>query len=207
MSIDFNLMPGKPCEMRQVDPNDDRQTAILDAAFRAFASYGYRRTKMDDIARGAEISRTALYIHFRNKEDIVRSLELRHFVDAAREMQRVLDASDQTPAQALTAAFIARDGRFMDAVLSTPHGRELLEASAASTSETSLAGYAALNLILSDWLAKHHIRPEMGSPQEMSETINAALKGLKLTATTLAEYRAGQSRLAKLVALALSKTN
>ena len=103
--------------------------------------------------------------------------------------------------------FIARDGRFMDAVLSTPHGRELLEASAASTSETSLAGSAALNLILSDWLAKHYSHPETGSPQELSETIKAALKGLKLTATTLAEYRAGQSRLANLVALALSETN
>lgn len=193
--------------MSQVDPNDDRHTAILNAAFRAFASYGYRRTKMDDIARGADISRTALYIHFRNKEDIVRSLVERHFVDAAREMRRVLDAPDQTPAQALTAAFIARDGKFMDAVLSTPHGRELLEAHSVSTSVASLDGYTALNLILSDWLAKRYIRPEMGSPQELSETIKAALKGLKLSATTLAEYRAGQSRLASLVALALSEAN
>ena len=60
-------------------PLPDRQDAILDAAFHAFATYGYRRTAMDDIARGAGMSRTALYLHYRNKEDIFRSLALRYF--------------------------------------------------------------------------------------------------------------------------------
>lgn len=106
----------------------DRQDAILDAAFGAFATYGYRRTSMDDIARGAGLSRTALYLHYRNKEDIFRSLAVRYFDEALRDMTAALNVPGQTLQQALLAAFVAKDGKFMEAVLSTPHGEELMDA-------------------------------------------------------------------------------
>ena len=78
----------------------DRQDAILDAAFGAFATYGYRRTSMDDIARGAGLSRTALYLHYRNKEDIFRSLAARYFDEALRDMTAALHLPGQTLEQA-----------------------------------------------------------------------------------------------------------
>ena len=60
----------------------DRQKTVLNAAFQAFATYGYRRTSMEDVARVAGLSRTALYQHFRNKEDIFRSLAVNYFDEA-----------------------------------------------------------------------------------------------------------------------------
>ena len=33
--------------------DDTRQKAILTSAFQAFSAYGFRKTSMDDIARGA----------------------------------------------------------------------------------------------------------------------------------------------------------
>ena len=54
--------------------SDPRQQAILESAWKAFSAYGFRKTSMDDIARGAGISRPALYLHYRNKEDIFRTL-------------------------------------------------------------------------------------------------------------------------------------
>src|SRR6266508_6020399 len=47
---------------------------ILDAAFTLFGRYGFKRTSMEDIASEAGLSRTALYLQFRNKEDIFREL-------------------------------------------------------------------------------------------------------------------------------------
>ena len=52
---------------------------ILEAAFGVFASYGYRRTRMADIVQAAGLSRSAFYLHFRNKSDIFRLLTKRHF--------------------------------------------------------------------------------------------------------------------------------
>ena len=69
-----------------------RPDAILDAAFGAFAAYGYRRTTMEDIAHAAGLSRTALYLHFRSKEDLFRSLTLRHFDGCLSAMEQALSA-------------------------------------------------------------------------------------------------------------------
>src|SRR5262245_65781694 len=51
---------------------------IHHAAFILFCRYGFKRTSMEDIAAEAGLSRAALYLQFRNKEDI--------FCDLAREL-------------------------------------------------------------------------------------------------------------------------
>lgn len=182
----------------------DRQDAILDAAFHAFSSYGYRRTSMDDIARGAGLSRTALYLHYRNKEDIFRSLAVRYFEEALRDMTAALEVPGQTMEQALIAAFVAKDGKFMEAVLSTPHGEELMDAGFAVTGDLAAAGEARMVGVLGEWLARRGVPAGLGSGPEVAQAIVAAVKGLKTTARSMPEYRAGQARLAALFARALA---
>ncbi|MEY4697699.1 MAG: hypothetical protein RIT14_2127 [Pseudomonadota bacterium] len=185
-------------------PPADRQETILDAAFHAFATYGYRRTTMDDIARGAGLSRTALYLHYRNKEDIFRSLAIRYFDEALRQMQAALDRPGQTVEQALLAAFIAKDGKFMEAVLSTPHGEELMDAGFSVTGDLAAAGEAQLVTAFADWMSRRKLPEGVGTPAEVAQAIMAAVKGLKTSARSLADYRSGQARLARLFARALT---
>ncbi len=182
----------------------DRQDAILDAAFHAFSSYGYRRTSMDDIARGAGLSRSALYLHYRNKEDIFRSLAMRYFEDALRDMTAALERPGQTLEQALMAAFVAKDGKFMEAVLSTPHGEELMDVGFAVTGDLAAAGEARMVETLGGWLARRGVPVGLGSGAEVAQAIIAALKGLKTTVRSMDAYRAGQARLAALFARALA---
>lgn len=190
--------------MTQADALADKQDTILTAAFHTFAAYGFRRATMDDIARGAGMSRTALYLHFKNKEDIFRSLAERYYDEALRDMRAALNAPGHSPAEALRAAFIAKDGKFMDVVLGTPHGRELLDAGFSLTADLAEAGEARMAEEMTGFLARHRIAPGLGTAEEMSHTLKAALKGLKYSATGLAEYRAGQVRLAMLFAMALT---
>lgn len=190
--------------MTQTDVSTDKQDTILDAAFHAFAAYGFRRTTMDDIAQAAAMSRTALYLHFRSKEDIFRSLTERYFDQAIRDMNTALSLPGQTPAQALCAAFAAKDGKFMDVVLGTPHGRELLEAGSSISADIAEAGEARMTETLAVFLARHKIAPGVGTAKELSETLKAALKGLKFSTSTLVEHRAGQARLAILFGMALT---
>lgn len=51
-----------------------KQVHILSAALRTFGRYGYRRTSMEAIAQAAQVSRPALYQHFRNKKDVFRAM-------------------------------------------------------------------------------------------------------------------------------------
>lgn len=47
---------------------------IIDTSRKVFGKYGYRKTSIDDIAREAGLSKTAVYYYFKNKEDIFREV-------------------------------------------------------------------------------------------------------------------------------------
>jgi TetR/AcrR family transcriptional regulator len=54
-----------------------RRNDIVDAAEKLFFSRGYENVTMDDIAKELEMSRAALYLSFKNKEDIYAAIAIR----------------------------------------------------------------------------------------------------------------------------------
>ena len=52
---------------------DSRRAHVLASASKVFLAYGFAKATMDDIARAAEMSRPAVYLHFKNKTEIVVS--------------------------------------------------------------------------------------------------------------------------------------
>ncbi len=50
---------------------NERNTKIIDAAFRMFARYGVKRTGMGDIAREAGVARQTLYNAFSSKDEVL----------------------------------------------------------------------------------------------------------------------------------------
>jgi len=74
-------------EMSPVAPECDtraKANAILDAAQRLFAAFGYRRTAMDDIARAAGVAKGTLYFYFDGKEAVFRAMHARTLADLSR---------------------------------------------------------------------------------------------------------------------------
>ena len=55
-------------------PAETTRDGILEAARRRFLRFGVRKTTVDEVAREAGCSRTTLYAHFRNKQDLYASL-------------------------------------------------------------------------------------------------------------------------------------
>jgi AcrR family transcriptional regulator len=187
---------------------DPRQMAILKAAFEAFSSYGFRRTSMEDIARGAGMSRAALYLHYRNKEDIFRSLTQFYYDDAVAQVQAVL-ARDLPAGAALEQAFAAQAGQSFEALLSSPHGDELLDTKYAHGADIARAGEARLVAVYADWLRRQEVAGRIsldvgaGDAATLAATMMAALHGLKSPMPTPAAYRAGAAMLARVFAQAL----
>ena len=67
---------------------DDRPTRILTAASRLIAHYGYAKTTMEDIARGAGVSKGSLYLEWQGKEQLFDALliyEMKHLLVDYRE--------------------------------------------------------------------------------------------------------------------------
>ena len=66
-------MPAEPERQPTQQPASTRN-GVLEAARRRFLRFGVPKTTMDEVAREAGCSRTTLYAHFRNKEDLYASL-------------------------------------------------------------------------------------------------------------------------------------
>ncbi|MDX2138892.1 MAG: helix-turn-helix domain-containing protein [Chloroflexota bacterium] len=70
--------------MASAQPNPERQQRIFDAAAELIAHYGFDKTTMDEIAKAAGVSKGALYLHFKSKDDLFEALLL-------QEAERVSD--------------------------------------------------------------------------------------------------------------------
>ncbi|GAB5436510.1 TetR/AcrR family transcriptional regulator [Falsiruegeria mediterranea] len=184
---------------------DPKQQAILGSAFQAFATYGFRKTSMDDIARGAGMSRPALYQHYRNKEDICRSLVQHHYDKASTAVSEALSARGSVT-ELLSAAML-KQGEGIAVLLASPHGMELLDASSSMASDLVDAGEGALQALYAEWMTQEAAKGRVHLPGDASEiaaTLTTALKGVKLHAPDFEVYTARVSLLAAIAGAGLS---
>jgi AcrR family transcriptional regulator len=52
----------------------ERRSAILDAAFEEFSTRGFAATRLDDVARRADVAKGTIYLHFADKETLFQEL-------------------------------------------------------------------------------------------------------------------------------------
>lgn len=205
VSIDVSRIFCQNFPMEDLTPPDDsKKTLILQAAFAAFAQYGFRRTSMQDIARAGGMSRPALYQYFRNKEAIARGLVVEYFHRAEREMRQALFA-DGTLEQVLDAGLVAKTGDGVELMLDSPHGLELLEFSASVAQDELHDGMARLRQVLVDWLlheqTQGRITPQ-DDPQATAALILRMMDAIKEPPFT--SFEANRKRLAQLIARGLA---
>lgn len=71
----------------------DTRQRIQDVALELFAEHGYEKTSLREIAEQLEVTKAALYYHFKTKEDIVLSL----FQDLGRPLDELITWGEQQP--------------------------------------------------------------------------------------------------------------
>ena len=187
---------------------DAKMATILGAGHEAFLQYGYKRTSMQDIADRAGMSRAALYLHFKNKDDIFAAMMKAYFTAAAAAAEEAL-ASHADPARALTAAFEAQMGDAGEALMKSPHADELLSHKNAIAAEVIRDGTEALVRVYAQWLergvASGLVDPAAvaGSAERMARVMLAALDGTKAGGFDWDGYVAARRHLARIFARAI----
>src|SRR5664279_1911302 len=74
------------------EANPERERRILDAASELITHYGYDKTTVDEIAREAGVSKGAIYLHFKSKDDLFEALLLRESETITVRYFELLDA-------------------------------------------------------------------------------------------------------------------
>lgn len=67
---------------------DARPGEILEAALTVFIARGYAATRMDDVARSADISKGTLYLYFANKAELFKAAVRQVVIPALEEAER-----------------------------------------------------------------------------------------------------------------------
>ena len=116
---------------------------ILDAALAVFCRYGYRKTSMLDIAQAAGMSRAALYLHFRNKEDVFRAGSERAHATVLAQVAAAL-ADPGTGFTRIETALLAFQQGLMADISASAHGQELFDANMILAADITLSARASL---------------------------------------------------------------
>lgn len=85
----------------------DVRDAILDAAERLLARYGYKKMTMDDLAREAGIGKGTTYLHFPSKQEVILC-SIDRIVERLLEELRVIAESDAPPADRVRQMLVKR---------------------------------------------------------------------------------------------------
>ena len=72
----------------------DVKEKIVDAALATFSKNGYDRTRMDDIAEAANVSKGTLYLYFKNKEELFFAISERNISELKEQLSTLLTKSE-----------------------------------------------------------------------------------------------------------------
>lgn len=92
----MTMRPNLRAAERRQRERDDLRRAILDAARDLFVSQGYEAVTMRKIADAIDYTPTAIYYHFKDKEEILRSLVNAGFTMLAERLHGVQDPNPVT---------------------------------------------------------------------------------------------------------------
>lgn len=92
----------------------DKHEAIVDAAVKVIATYGYHNAKVSQIAKEANVADGTIYLYFKNKEDVLISMfhaKISRFVEDIRAEIEPLERSKEKLRQLVKMhfSFLAND--------------------------------------------------------------------------------------------------
>jgi AcrR family transcriptional regulator len=85
---------------------EDRPEEITSAALKAFAKNGYAATRVDDVAKRAGVSKGLLYLYFKTKEELFKSVVRSFVIPRIETLSRVIENSDLSSEEFLRGPFL-----------------------------------------------------------------------------------------------------
>jgi AcrR family transcriptional regulator len=86
--------------MKNLKENENRsctrELEIINAAREVFSEFGYRKTTMDDVSARMNITRSALYYYYRNKDDLFLAIMDNWLADYKEKVEEAISGESTT---------------------------------------------------------------------------------------------------------------
>ncbi len=167
-------------ERRERERHETR-SKILDAARQLFIEQGYEAVTMRKVAQRVEYSPTAIYVHFSDKETLMRELCTQDFNKLAKSFQPVLQLED--PLERLEQVGVA----YVNFAIQFPNHYRLMfmtprppEVSEVDERKGNIQqdAYALLRAVVQSAMEKNCFRPEWSDPDLVAQILWAGVHGV-----------------------------
>jgi TetR/AcrR family transcriptional regulator, regulator of autoinduction and epiphytic fitness len=168
-----------------------KKSKILTAARSAFLRFGYKRISMNEIAEAAGVSRPALYLLFKNKEEIFVSVFMQWLDETITSCNREMEKYE-TSEQKLMCAFEIWAVHPFEMMMRSPEAKELIECSFGFAQDATKQGYKIFEAAIVPVVASlAERRPALShlAPEQIAHVLASAVRGFKQTAAKPAELR------------------
>jgi AcrR family transcriptional regulator len=172
--------------------------ALLAAAFESFARYGYARTTMNDIATAAGMSRPAVYLRVRNKDELLRLVAGELLAMSVKKAEAVGGDTGTSLAERLEGVLRAKLDLILELAARSEHAVELLAAHASVDADGAAAYTATIESLLAGPLAER-VTPRRAG--EIAAMLTRCVMGFE---ADLHEPDAARDRLHLLIELVLT---
>ncbi len=166
-----------------------KRQQILEAALTVFSRYGYKRTTMNDIAENMGISRAALYLYFKNKEEIFRSLAYAMHEKVMVGATQALELEAPFATRLLTAFYHKNEAFSM--IYDSPHGEELIDSGIKISADLASQAEADYVALITTFFKQAEAKGEIDlsplnlSPATYAELLVKSSYGLKMDKPTI----------------------
>ena len=170
---------------------DDKKSRILAAARSVFLRYGLKRVSMNDIAEAAAVSRPALYLLFKNKEEIFIAAYLRWVDETIAQVNEAM-ALTALPKEKLARAFeIWAVGPF-ELTRASAAAEELVDCNFAFAAAARNHGHTTFEATIAPVVATLSETVPAASriaPDRIAHVLVSAVRGFKQSAATPDDMR------------------
>ncbi|MCV9965387.1 TetR/AcrR family transcriptional regulator [Pararhizobium sp. BT-229] len=153
-------------------------------AAEVFTRYGFKKASMQDVADAAMMSRAALYLHFRNKDDLFRSLMQWHYGEALKAAEAAF-STDRPFIPRMESALAAFTMAMMGPVKASAYGLELFEANMMLAGDINAATALRLRALIENAVTTAVSRGEISlsatglSAEGLTDLVYVCLDGIK----------------------------
>jgi AcrR family transcriptional regulator len=155
---------------------------ILGAARELFAELGYEAVTMRKIAERIEYSPTAIYLHFRDKLDVLRACCDDAFLALAKKFRKIAEIADPIERLRATgrayAAFGFKHPNHYRLMFMTPRPVFGAAERAIERGNPGQDAYAFLQRIVAEAIASRRLRPELDDVELVSQVVWAGVHGV-----------------------------
>jgi AcrR family transcriptional regulator len=177
-------------ERREREKQATRQK-ILDTARALFLSRGYDQVSMRQIADAIEYTPAAIYVHFKDKLDLMSQMCREDFARFHQQVKQL--ASDPDPVERIRRAghayiqFAVTHPNHFRFMFMTTHPGEIVptEEELREAQDPDTNGYAFLRAAVVDAIEQKRFAPEHNDPELITQTLWAAVHGVATIQVTM----------------------